>query len=507
MLINILAYLEQSAARCPQKNALIDEEESITFSELERYAQALGSSILAAIPGVMRRPVAVLADRTAATVVSLLGVVYSGNFYVPLDNRLPKERLQLMLDKMQPAMIICAEKDLQLLEGTSCLAPCLVYEHGIRAAVNTEALDEVRDLMIDTDPVYMIYTSGSTGTPKGIVVSHRSMIDLAEWLDKTFAFAEDEILGNQTPFYFDASVKDVCICLKKGVTMVIIPAKLFMFPLLLIDYLNRHRITTILWATSALVLVADSGVFTRKIPLYLRKVFFAGEAMLAKHLNTWRKYLPQALYVNLYGPTEVTVDCTYYVVDRELADDEPVPIGRACINMEVFLLDEQNRLITGEEQGEICVRGTGVALGYYREPERTAEVFVQNPLHNDYRDPVYRTGDLARYNAYGELVFCGRKDQQIKHRGHRIELGEIELVAGGAPRVTACVCFYDQKQEKIVLQYTGTANRSELVKIMGRKLPKYMLPHVIVRKQSFPYNANGKIDRVKIMELYNEENC
>ncbi|NLM45777.1 MAG: amino acid adenylation domain-containing protein [Firmicutes bacterium] len=506
MLINILTYLEQSAARCPQKNALLDERESITFSDLERFAKALGSSIMAAIPGVVRRPVAVLADRTAATVVSMLGVVYSGNFYVPVDNRLPRERLQLMLAKMQPALIVCAERDLPLLEEISGLPPCLVYERGIRSAANAEALAKARDLIIDTDPVYMIYTSGSTGTPKGIVVSHRSMIDLAEWLDETFAFAEDEILGNQTPFYFDASVKDVCICLKKGITMVIIPTKLFMFPLPLIDYLNTHRITTILWATSALVLVANSGVFAHKIPLYLRKVFFAGEAMLAKHLNIWRKYLPQALYVNLYGPTEVTVDCTYYVVDREFADDEPVPIGKACRNMEVFLLDEQNRLVTGEKQGEICVRGTGVALGYYREPEHTAEVFVQNPLHDNYRDPVYRTGDLARYNEHGELVFCGRKDQQIKYQGHRIELGEIELAAGGVPGVAACVCFYDQKREKIVLQYTGTADRRELAKNLGRKLPRYMLPHVLVRKQSFPYNANGKIDRIKIMELYDAEN-
>ncbi|HHX74508.1 MAG TPA: amino acid adenylation domain-containing protein [Firmicutes bacterium] len=506
MRINILAYLEQSAARCPHKDALIDEKESITFSDLERFAKALGSSILAAGPGVVRRPVVVLADRTAATVVSLLGVVYSGNFYVPIDNRMPQERLQLMLAQMQPAMIICTEKDLQRLEGMPGLPPCLVYEHGIRAAVDAEALAKIRELIIDTDPVYMIYTSGSTGTPKGIVVSHRSMIDLAEWLDDTFAFSSDEILGNQTPFYFDASVKDVCLCLKKGITMVIIPTKLFMFPLLLVDCLNTHRVTTILWATSALVLIANSGVFAHKAPLYLRKVFFAGEAMLARHLNIWRTYLPEALYVNLYGPTEVTVDCTYYVVDREFADDEPVPIGRACRNMEVFLLDGQNRLVTGEEPGEICVRGTGVALGYYREPERTAEVFVQNPLHNHYRDLIYRTGDIARYNAYGELVFCCRKDQQIKHQGHRIELGEIEQAAGGVTGVTACVCFYDREKEKIVLQYTGTADSRELRKNMARKLPKYMLPHVITRRESFPYNANGKIDRKKITELYYEEN-
>lgn len=507
MQINVLDYLEKTAAKYPGKTAIIDEQNRIKFSELKMLAKAAGSALIAEKPAAIRSPVAVLVNRTAAAIISFLGVLYSGNYYAPIDARVPKQRLQLLLDDLKPSFVICEKKDLELLESLDNSPPCLVYEDIIHSQVNDRALAEIRKRIIDLDPVYILYTSGSTGIPKGTVVPQRSVIDLTEWLASTFDFASDEVMGNQTPFYFDASVKDIYLCLKTGMTMVIIPQKLFMFPLLLLDYLNEHRVTTILWATSTFVLLANSKVFAQKKPLYLKKIFFAGEAMYGKYLNIWRKYFPQAMYVNLYGPTEVTVDCTYYIVDREFADDEPVPIGRACRNMEVFLLDENNRLITASgKAGEICVRGTGVALGYYRDPKRTAEVFVQNPLNSDYRDLVYRTGDIARLNEYGELVFCGRKDEQVKHQGNRIELGEIERAACSQEGVEACVCFYDEKNKRIVLQYVGHTGEVPLLRGLRERLPRYMLPAVIERRQEFPYNANGKIDRRKIMEIYYGKN-
>lgn len=504
--INVLDYLEQSAAKYPHKPALIDETESVTFSRLKLWAQAIGSAILASDQHLIRTPIVVLVERTAKEVAAFLGVLYSGNIYVPLEANTPKPRLQRILAQLKPALIICTRRQQKKLENLPLLPPILIAEEIINTPIADKTLTERKKIMLDMDPVYIIFTSGSTGTPKGIVVPHRNVIDLTEWLTNTFAFSSNEIIGNQTPFYFDASVKDIYLCLKNAMTMVIIPKKLFMFPPLLVDFLNEHRITTILWATSAVVLVANSGVFRHKTPKFLQKVFFAGEAMYAKHLNLWRQYLPNVMYVNLYGPTEVTVDCTYYIVERDFADDEPVPIGRACRNMEVFLLNEENKLVQGDEPGEICVRGTGVALGYYGEPERSQEVFVQNPLHNHYRDLIYRTGDIGRYNEKGELIFCCRKDEQIKHQGHRIELGEIEAVANSIAGIKSCVCFYDHKQKKIVLQYVGTATQNIISRALRQQLPKYMLPAVIEKQESFPYNANGKIDRKKIMEAYNAKN-
>ncbi|NLP36983.1 MAG: amino acid adenylation domain-containing protein [Firmicutes bacterium] len=506
MQINVLDYLEQAAVQFPHKPALIDETENITFAQLEFLAKAIGSAIIADNQELTRSPIVVPVERTAKEIAAFMGILYSGNIYVPLDAKTPRERLQRIFTKLKPARIICTRKQQEAWAGIPNLPPCLIYEEIINTPINDNALTEVKNKLIDLDPVYIIYTSGSTGTPKGIVVPHRNVIDLTEWLTNTFAFTGKEIIGNQTPFYFDASVKDIYLCLKNAMTMVIIPRKLFMFPLLLVDYLNEHRITTILWATSAVVLVANSGVLAQKTPQFLQKVFFAGEAMSAKYLNLWRQYLPEVMYINLYGPTEITVDCTYYIVERRFADDEPVPIGRACRNMEVFLLDENNRLIQGHEPGEICVRGTGVALGYYSDPERTKAVFVQNPLHDNFRDIIYRTGDIGRYNEKGELIFCCRKDDQIKHQGHRIELGEIELAVSSIDGVKNCLCFYDQEQSKIVLQYVGPAEKTSIIGTLRRQLPKYMLPSIIEKQESFPYNANGKIDRKRIMEAYYAKN-
>jgi len=257
--------------------------------------------------------------------------------------------------------------------------------------------------IIDLDPAYMIFTSGSTGTPKGIVIPHRGVIDLADWLAGEFGFNENDIIGNQTPFYFDASVKDICLTLRCGLTTHILSKKLFMFPARLIDALNEKHITSILWATSAINLTALSGIFESKTPLHLNKVFFAGEAMTGRTLSIWQKALPSANFVNLYGPTEATVDCSFYTVDRSFGEDEPVPIGTACRNMELLLLSEDLKPVAAGEIGEICVRGTGVALGYFGDPQKSNAAFIQNPLNSHWRDIIYRTGDLARMNENGEL--------------------------------------------------------------------------------------------------------
>ena len=225
--------------------------------------------------------------------------------------------------------------------------------------------------------------------------------------------------------------------------------------------------------------------------------------MFAKHLNIWRTHLPEAMYINLYGPTEVTVDCTYYIVDREFSDDEAIPIGKACRNKEIILLDEdQEQIISGDETGEICVRGTGLALGYINEPQLSKEVYIQNPLNNSYRDLIYCTGDIAKYNEYGEIVFVSRKDGQIKHMGNRIELGEIELAVNSLKGIERCFCFYDSKNRKIVLEYIGTLDSKSIINQINDKLPRHMIPKVIIKKPRFIYNSNGKIDRKKMMESY-----
>lgn len=504
MIYNVLSYLEDTARRFPDKTALADDKSTITFAQWLAIAEGIGTQIARSTSSALRRPVLVFVDRKVECLVCFMGVVESGNFYVPIDNKMPMARIQLIVDVLDPiAAITVAANDRVTLESIGFKGIVIDYNEVSQQSGDRALLADIRSQMIDTDPLYAIFTSGSTGVPKGVVVSHRGVIDLAEWLVDRFGFDESDALGNQTPFYFDGSVKDIYICLKTGATLNVIGKKYFTFPKLLIQFLNDRHITTILWATSAIVLVGNSNILDDNVPQHLRRIFFAGEAMPAKQLKVWMNKLPGVQFINLYGPTEITVDCTYYVVDRDFDDDEYIPIGKACDNMQVLVFSDENRLVGIGEPGELCVRGTGVALGYFNNEVKTQEVFVQNPLHNLYSDKIYRTGDIVKYNERGELEFVSRKDFQIKHNGNRIELGEIEVAVNAIDGVTGAACIFDSERDKIILYYTtASCNELDIINLVKDKLPKYMFPNVSHLIDALPYNMNGKIDRIALKRLY-----
>jgi non-ribosomal peptide synthetase component F len=239
-----------------------------------------------------------------------------------------------------------------------------------------------------------------------------------------------------------------------------------------------------------------------RTPKTINKVMFSGEVMPVKHLNKWKKHLPDVTYINLYGPTEITCNCTYYILDREFENDETIPAGIPFANEKVFLLDEDDNLVgeTGTE-GEICVSGTCLALGYYRDPVRTAEAFMQNPLNDRYSEIMYRTGDIGRYNEEGNLIYVSRKDFQIKHMGQRIELGEIETAAMAADGVTRACCIYNTGKKRIELFYTGDAEKTTITEALKQKLPQFMIPGRTVKLDEMPMNKNGKIDRHRLSEV------
>lgn len=499
MQFNVLEYLEQTVHRVPNKIAFANEEMGITFSEVYEQSRAIGTYLYE--HGIYKQPVVVFMKRHPKAIVAFFGVVYGGNFYVPIDEEMPRHRIELIIENVKPNAIICDEMTQEELKAYNYEGQVLLYDDIIKTPICEKALKSVRDAFIDTDPLYIVFTSGSTGIPKGVVANHRSVIEYIENLSEVLEFNEHTIFGNQTPLYFDACLKELYPTLKFGATTYLIPKNLFMFPLKLVEFLNEYKINTICWVVSALTMISAFNVLDKLVPQYLHTIAFGSEVFPIKQFKRWRKALPHAKFTNLYGPTEATGMSCYYHVERDFQEDEVIPIGRPFRNTEILLLTEDNTLAAKGEVGEICIRGTCVTMGYYNAFDKTKEAFVQNPLNHSYPEIIYRTGDLGKYNENGELIFISRKDYQIKHMGHRIELGEIEANVHRIEGIKSACCVYDNEKERIVLYYVGDLTTSELAAQLKQKLPRYMLPNRIEQLEIMPLTANGKIDRVFLQKL------
>ena len=503
MYRNVLEYLENSTIKFGNKTAFSDDKTKITFTELMHKAMAVGSAV-ADVNGI-NSPIVVYLPKSVDCITAFLGAVYAGGFYCPIDVKMPLDRVNLIFGVLNPSVIITSQKYKDKIAEIAPKCKIILIEQAVKSDINKGKLDFVRRNMTDTDPLYTLFTSGSTGVPKGVAVSHRAVIDFAEWVTEKFDITSEDVLGNQGNFYFDLSVLDIYGGLKNGAEVCIIPQKKFIFPVDLLNYLNEKHITIINWVPSMLCNVANMNALDAVKPLYLKKVLFCGEVMPTKQLNVWRNHLPDLLYVNLYGPTETVYACTYYIVNRDFADDEMLPIGNACENTKIIVLNENDELVQGDEMGELCVAGTCLALGYYNNPEKTHDAFVQNPANKRYNEEIYRTGDIVKYNSYGELMYLSRKDFQIKHLGHRIELGEIETAIGGIPTVDDSVCVYDDLNKEICVCYTGTEiSKKEFIDYLKEKIPSYMIPSKFFYMDQLPHNANGKIDRISIKKKINQ---
>ncbi len=497
---NVLEYLENTWQSVPDKICYSDGKSNLTFSEVYHNSRAIGSALLNR--GLSRVPVVVFMKKSPQAIVAFLGCIYAGCYYVPMDSEMPLHRIELIFQSLGKCAVIVDRASAPMVEKLGYLDSMLSYDDAIQTEENEKALCRVRESQIDTDPIYIVFTSGSTGIPKGVCACHRSVIDYVENLSEVLCVSRDTVFGNQSPLYTDACLKEIYPTLKFGASAYLVPKMLFSFPTKLVEFLNEHHINTICWVASALSLISGLGAFDTVQPTDLHTVAFGSEVFPIKQYSLWKSVLPSARFINLYGPTECTGMSCYYVVDREFDLDDVIPIGRPFRNTQILLLKDDNTLAQEGEVGEICIRGTALTLGYYRNPEKTAEAFVQNPLNDCYPELIYRTGDLGKWNARGELTFVSRKDYQIKHMGYRIELGEIEACANGMDGISLSCALYDSDAKQIQLFYVGEASQNDVLTYLKSKLPRYMLPAVIQQLSVMPQTLNGKIDRVKLKDTY-----
>lgn len=497
---NILEYLETAAGNDPQKTGFTDAERSATFFDVMSNAKKIAGALKAYAPV---GSVVIMMDRSIKCIEAMFSAVYAGGFYTVIDVHSPASRISAILKTLSPTCVIADLSCQELAEHVVSGETILLYEDAVRHEIDHRFIADVRRNMIDTDPLYVLFTSGSSGTPKGAVLSHRSVLSYIEWVSEAFAFDSSTSFGSQTPLYFSMSVTDLYSCIKCGGTYHMIPKSCFTFPAKLMDFLNQRTINTIYWVPSALAIASNWDLFAWKRPEYLKKILFAGEVMPVKHLNYWQKYLPDCTYANLFGPTETTDICTFYVLDRPFKNDERLPIGKACNNCDTFLLTADNRRAETGEEGELVVRGSFLSDGYYNDPEKTASAFSQNPLNKAYPERIYRTGDLAKLNEKGEFIYIARKDFQIKRMGYRIEPEEIEAAVNAIDGVISSAALYDASTQSLLLIYDGTVEDTALIrKGIQEKLPSYMYPDKIIRLEHIPRNSNGKIDRAKLKNDY-----
>ncbi len=500
----ITDLLDKRAAEMPDRAAYVTPSRTATFAQVREEAMKVAQGLISL--GLRKQPVAILAEKSVECVGAIFGTAYSGNFYTVIDTEMPEARVEKILGTLKPAAFVTVSALKDKAAAVAGDAGILIYEDLQSLPLDEGTVQASAAKILPSDIIYVLFTSGSTGMPKGVITSHFALADYMQRFPDMYELREGDSYLSQAPFYFVMSLHEIFGPVAFGAVTHVVPAMAYMFPGALVKYIEEHKITVLNWVPSALAMIVNMNGFEAGDLSSIRLVLFGGEVMPMRVVREWRKQLPHAHFLNGYGATELVDGAIAFWVEKDYPDGATLPIGKALPHMDIMLLDAQDRLITEKHvEGEICARSGSLSLGYYGEPEKTAEVFVQNPLNPYYEEKIYRTGDLAVYNDDGDLEYVGRKDFQIKYMGHRIELGEIEANVSAVRGITENACLYDAEKKMIVLYYEGSIDEKEVGHILSEDIPSYMQPRRIFRLEKMPHNAHGKIDRAGLKERMAED--
>ena len=531
-----MAYLLQhlltdSAGRRPDRLAVAAGGRSLTYAELDRLSNQVARALLAqgVAPGDR---VGVLAAKSAASVVGIFGALKAGACYVPLDPGAPAGRLSgimrdsgigvVLADSARASAAAAMADGVPGFRAVIVVGPHWGQEGGPTAGAAPPGLAVLPweavlagpggavagDPVIETDLAYILYTSGSTGTPKGVMISHRASLTFVTWAAAAAGLGERDLVCSPAPLHFDLSVFDIFATCQAAACMVVLPQGASMFPVRLAEWIAEERISVWYSVPSVLTMLVTYGNLAGFDLSRLRVVIFAGEVFPVKHLTRLMAALPHARYLNWYGPTETNVCTAFEVPGGRAGLPDPVPIGKACANTDVFAVTGEGRRVTRPgEVGELYVRGPSLMRGYWGQPGKTQEVLVPNPFQAAYQDTAYRTGDLVTVDEHGNHIYLGRQDGMVKTRGYRVELGEVEAALYGHPAIHEAVVLPipDEllgSRLRAVISADGSAGltREEVLEHCRRQLPGYMVPDVVEFCEALPRTSTGKVNRARLAE-------